>query len=76
LTPALGLQPRGAEVLERIGALGDLPQQSQSSLNMSYNEGSRTVLRLHVGRAVANQPKQALLISQAEVEGSRRAAGP
>ena len=69
---ALGLQPRGVEVLERIGALGDLPQRSQSSLNMSYNEGSRTVLRLHVGRAVADQPKQVLLISQAEVEGTMR----
>ncbi|MEU6789159.1 FAD-dependent monooxygenase [Nonomuraea angiospora] len=69
---ALGLQPRGVEVLERIGALGDLPQRSHSSLNMSYNEGSRTVLRLHVGQAVADQPKQALLISQAEVEGTMR----
>jgi 4,5-epoxidase len=69
---ALGLQPRGVEVLERIGALGDLPQRSQSSLNMSYNEGSRTVLRLTVGQAVADQPKQALLISQAEVEGALR----
>ncbi|MFI7444497.1 FAD-dependent monooxygenase [Nonomuraea indica] len=69
---ALGLQPRGVEVLERIGALGDLPQRSQPSLNMSYNEGPRTVLRLHVGQAVADQPKQALLISQAEVEGALR----
>jgi 4,5-epoxidase len=69
---ALGLQPRGVEVLERIGALGDLPQRSQSSLNVSYNEGSRTVLRLHVGQAVADQPKQALLISQADVESTMR----
>ncbi|GAA3517404.1 4,5-epoxidase [Streptosporangium album] len=69
---ALGLQPRGVEVLERIGALGDLPQRSQSFLDMSYNEGPRTVLRLHVGQAVADQPKQALLISQAEVEGALR----
>jgi 4,5-epoxidase len=69
---ALGLQPRGVEVLERIGALGDLPQRSQSLLNMYYNEGPRTVLRLRVGRAAAAMPKQALLISQAEVEGALR----
>ncbi|MFI7422978.1 FAD-dependent monooxygenase [Nonomuraea sp. NPDC049684] len=69
---ALGLQPRGTEVLERIGALGDLPQRSRPSLTMSYNEGRRTVLRLHVGQSVAGRPKQALLISQAEVEGTLR----
>ncbi|MER6948741.1 FAD-dependent monooxygenase [Nonomuraea sp. NPDC000554] len=69
---ALGLQPRGVEVLERIGALGDLPQRAQSSLTMSYNEGSRTVLRFQVGQAVMDQPKQTLLISQAEVEGALR----
>jgi 4,5-epoxidase len=69
---ALGLQPRGAEVLERIGALADLPQRSRSLLNMYYNEGPRTVLRLQVGRAAATMPKQALLISQSEVEGALR----
>lgn len=69
---ALGLQPRGAEVLERIGALGDLPERSRSLLNMNYNEGAHTVLRLQVGLAAATLPKQALLISQAEVEGALR----
>ena len=69
---ALGLQPRGVEVLERIGALGDLPQRSRSLLNMYYREGSRTVLRLHVGRAATALPKPALLVSQAEVEGALR----
>ncbi|WP_431897656.1 FAD-dependent monooxygenase [Nonomuraea sp. bgisy101] len=69
---ALGLQPRGVEVLERIGALGDLRERSQTMLNMSYNEGSQTVLRLHVGQAAASMPKQTLLISQAEIEGTLR----
>lgn len=69
---ALGLQSRGAEVLERIGALGDLPERSQELLTMSYNEGPRTVLRLQVGRAVGAMTKPTLLISQAEVEGALR----
>lgn len=69
---ALGLQPRGAEVLERIGALGDLPQRSQEMLTINYLEGQRTVLQLQVGRAAADLPKQALLLSQAEVEGALR----
>lgn len=65
---ALGLQSRGTEVLERMGALGDLPQRAQSALTMSYREGRRTLLTLQVGRAV---PKT-LLISQAEVEKALR----
>ncbi|NUR91141.1 MAG: hypothetical protein HOY71_44305, partial [Nonomuraea sp.] len=69
---ALGLQPRGAEVLERIGALGDLPSRSQTSLTMNYNDGPRTVLRFQVGKAVADMPKQTLLISQTEIEGALR----
>lgn len=69
---ALGLQPRGAEALERIGALGDLPSRSQTSLTMSYNDGPKTVLQFRVGDAVAAQPKQTLLVSQAEVEGTLR----
>lgn len=69
---ALGLQPRGAEVLERIGALGDLPERSQSLLNMYYNDGPRTVLRLQVGKSAATLPKPTLLVSQAAAEESLR----
>lgn len=69
---ALGLQPRGREVLERIGALGDLPKRSRNLLNMYYNEGPRTVLHLAVGKAVASLPKQTLLVSQNEVETAIR----
>lgn len=69
---ALGLQSRGIEVLERIGALGDLPQRSRSLLTMYYNDGPRTKMRLQVGRSVASLPKPTLLISQAEVEGALR----
>lgn len=68
---ALGLQPRGVEVLERIGALGDLPQRSQPMLTISYNEGPRTVARFDIHRAAA-LPKPTLLISQAEVEAALR----
>ncbi|MFC0674531.1 FAD-dependent oxidoreductase [Brachybacterium hainanense] len=69
---ALGLQSRGVEVLERIGALGDLPKRSRSLLTLYYNEGPKTKLRLQVGRAVASLPKPTFLVSQAEVEGALR----
>lgn len=69
---ALGLQSRGIEVLERIRGLGDLRQRSRSLLTMYYNDGPKTRLTLHVGRAVAGLPKPTLLISQAAVEGVLR----
>lgn len=69
---ALGLQSRGIEVLERIGALGELPERSRSLLTLYYNEGPRTKLRLQVGQAVASLPKPTFLVSQAEVEGALR----
>ncbi|MFD9736554.1 FAD-dependent monooxygenase [Umezawaea sp. NPDC059074] len=68
---ALGLQPRGVEVLERLGALGDLLARSRSLLTLDYVEGGRTVLRLRAGQTVLAKP--ALLVSQAEVEGALRA---
>lgn len=70
---ALGLQPRGAEVLERLGALGDLREHSRSLLNMYYEEGGRTVLRLQVGEVAKVLAKPTLLVSQAEVENVLRA---
>ncbi|MFI5729245.1 FAD-dependent monooxygenase [Kribbella sp. NPDC051587] len=69
---ALGLQPRGAEVLERIGALGELPQRSKAMLTINYLDGQRLRLQLPVGRAAVGLEKQALLVSQAEVEGELR----
>jgi 4,5-epoxidase len=43
---ALGLQPRGVEVLDRLGALGDLPQHSLSINQVIVHVNDRQVARL------------------------------
>ncbi len=55
-------------MLERLGALGDLPQRARSVMTVAYKEGERTLLELKVGRAA----EKTLLISQAEVENALR----
>ncbi|MFG2973873.1 FAD-dependent monooxygenase [Streptomyces sp. NPDC048331] len=73
---ALGLQPRGIEVLERLGALGDLPRRAVAiGQVVTYVEG-KPAARLQVGRRTKLVTRPGLIISQAEVEaGLRRRLG-
>lgn len=68
---ALGLQPRGVEVLDRIGAAGDLRQRAISvSRSIIYVNG-RELAELpwtHPGAGISGL----LVISQAEVEAALR----
>lgn len=66
---ALGLQPRGVEVLNRVGALGDLPAQALPALDMTVHLGSSRPIRIPVGEP---GKAAALLISQAKIEGRLR----
>lgn len=69
---ALGLQPRGAEVLDRLGALGDLPRRSIGVRNVAVHVDRRLVGTLRIGDHPALTTRTALLVSQAEIEAELR----
>jgi 4,5-epoxidase len=67
---ALGLQIRGAEVLDRVGALADLPDRAVKALN-AHIEADGAALTLPIGRGSADG-RQTMFISQAEIEAELR----
>ncbi|MCM9083088.1 MULTISPECIES: FAD-dependent monooxygenase [Streptomyces] len=69
---ALGLQPRGAEVLDRLGALGDLPERSVRIAHVTTYVDGRPLARLPVGQPTKLVTRPGLLMSQAEVEARLR----
>ena len=69
---ALGLQPRGAEVLERAGALGGLEQRANPLRQVAVDLGGHAVARLRLGRTTRLVTRPGLLVSQAEIEAGLR----
>lgn len=69
---ALGLQPRGQEVLERAGALGDLEQRSNPVRHVVVDLGGHTMVRLRLGQTTKLVTRPGLLVSQAEIEAGLR----
>jgi 4,5-epoxidase len=69
---ALGLQPRGIEVLDRLGALGDLPDRSIGIGRVAIHVNGEPLGDLEVGRVTKLVTRRGLLISQAEIEGELR----
>jgi 4,5-epoxidase len=69
---ALGLQPRGAEVLERLGALADLPQRSRPIRQVAVHVDGRELGRLAVGRPTRLVQRPGLLVAQTEIESALR----
>jgi 4,5-epoxidase len=69
---ALGLQPRGVEVLDRLGALADLPQRSVHVNEAIVFVGGRELTRLRLGQQTRLGQYPTLLISQAEIEAALR----
>jgi 4,5-epoxidase len=65
---ALGVQPRGAEVINRVGALGDLPERGMDIGFVRAIAGGRTVMDLRLDRWQG----RGVLIGQAEIEKSLR----
>ena len=68
---ALGLHPRGAEVLDRVGALGDLPERAIRMRSATLRGGGRSSVSLNMDHGRAGY-RTALIISQASVEGQLR----
>jgi 4,5-epoxidase len=69
---ALGLQPRGVEILDRLGALGDLPDHGLTVRRVVIHVDGREVARLQVGGTTPLVTRPALLMSQAAIEGQLR----
>jgi 2-polyprenyl-6-methoxyphenol hydroxylase-like FAD-dependent oxidoreductase len=69
---ALGLQPRGAEVLDRLGAIGDLAQRARAIRQVVVNVGGRELARLAVGRPTQLVQRPGLIVSQVEIESALR----
>ena len=70
---ALGLQPRGVEVLDRLGALGDLPDRAQPIREVIITVEGRELARLQVGLSMERLGgRPGLIISQAEIEAALR----
>jgi 4,5-epoxidase len=69
---ALGLQPRGVEVLDRLGALADLPERSLRVNQVIVSVSGRELTRLRVGERTRLGGRPGLLMSQAAIEGALR----
>ncbi|WP_020502280.1 FAD-dependent monooxygenase [Sciscionella marina] len=67
---ALGLQPRGQEVLQRLGALGELPQRALNVRETAIHVNSKLVV--DVGAALDSGEPRMLWIPQTEVEAQLR----
>ncbi|NYH55599.1 4,5-epoxidase [Nocardiopsis arvandica] len=66
------LHARGAEVLDRLGALGDLPRRGRSALKMTSYLGGRAALTMRFGDVGLETARPAIYISQAEIEAALR----
>jgi 2-polyprenyl-6-methoxyphenol hydroxylase-like FAD-dependent oxidoreductase len=69
---ALGLQPRGVEVLDRLGALGDLPDRGLPIRSVTINVDGRELASFPVGQPARLGGPPGLLMSQADIEGALR----
>lgn len=63
---------RGSEVLDRLGALGDLPERSKRSMQITSYLGDRPVMKLRFGDPGQRTAAPPMVISQAAVEANLR----
>lgn len=63
---------RGSEVLERLGALGDLPEQSVRAMRITTYLGDRPMMRIRFGDPGLRTAAPPMVVSQALVESALR----
>jgi 2-polyprenyl-6-methoxyphenol hydroxylase-like FAD-dependent oxidoreductase len=66
------LHARGVEVLDRLGALGDLPGRSVSALRVRFHVDGRLLATLRFGDVEHGGGRPALVAPQAEIEAGLR----
>ncbi len=66
------LHARGSEVLDRLGALGTLPDESQRAMSVTTYLGGRPLTRLKFGDPELRTAGPPMVISQARVEDELR----
>lgn len=69
---ALGLQPRGIEVLDRIGVIGNLRESAVPLSRSIFRINGRKLAELSWINAGRSGPANPLIISQADIEASLR----
>jgi len=69
---ALGLQPRGVEVVDRLGALGKLPERFIGIRRVVVHVNGEPVVTLGMNTRTTLVTKPNMLMSQAAVEGALR----
>ncbi|MFI2486098.1 FAD-dependent monooxygenase [Promicromonospora kroppenstedtii] len=66
------LHARGSEVLDRLGALGDLPAEAGRAMQVTTYLGDRPMMRLRFGDPGLRTAGPPMVVSQARVEESLR----
>jgi 4,5-epoxidase len=70
---ALGLQPRGSEILARLGAFDDLSERAVHALAINLHVGERRLARIAVSATPDGITPSVLAIGQSEIESRLRA---
>lgn len=66
------LHARGSEVLDRLGALGTLPDESLRAMRITTYLGDRPIMKLEFGDPGLRTAAPPMVVSQAEVEAALR----
>ena len=66
------LHARGVEVLERLGALGDLPERSLTAITLTQYLDGKPAVTLRYGDQGLGSARPAMYVSQADLEANLR----